>query len=160
MAEMINVMRQADGRRGRESLVPLPRLVNLHAATKHVWDEIGMNEQLAAIIDDPAKIVDLRPEVIPVLMAQVAAIQGEYAAIQSSLTARLVSQGSRAPHYTSETDKLLNVKQAADLLGCSTDYLYRHPARYRQLEVRDGGAVRFSKRAIDEYIRRNTGRRN
>jgi excisionase family DNA binding protein len=158
--EVIDFKGGTKGARDMKSRVPLPCSVNQHTATKCARDEIVVNDQLAAIIDDPAQIASLRSEVIPVLMAQIAAIQGEYAAIQSSLSAQLVLHGSKALQSAPENDRLLNVEEAAELLGCSTDYLYRHPPRYHQLEVRDGNAVRFSKRAIDEYIRRNIGRRN
>jgi predicted DNA-binding transcriptional regulator AlpA len=54
-------------------------------------------------------------------------------------------------------DRLLDVKEAAQRLGTSTDYLYRH-GRTLPFTVRVGSRLRFSSRGIDRYIRVRQGR--
>jgi predicted DNA-binding transcriptional regulator AlpA len=55
-------------------------------------------------------------------------------------------------------DKLLTVKAAAERLGATTDWLYKH-ARELPFAVRLGpGQLRFSSRGIDLYIARRRGK--
>ena len=56
-----------------------------------------------------------------------------------------------------EEDRLLDVREAAQRLGTSTDYLYRH-GRTLPFTVRVGSRLRFSSRGIDRYIRVRQGR--
>jgi hypothetical protein len=56
-----------------------------------------------------------------------------------------------------ETEALINVAAAAQRLGVSKDWLYRH-ARNLPFTVRQGRRLLFSARGIDRYIRSREGR--
>ena len=83
---------------------------------------------------------------LPDLIAQVEGLKAR-------LYARL-SGPSLTPAAT--RDRLLNVKEAAQKLGRSTDWLYRHGSELPFI-VRDGRLLRFSEQGIEEYIRRRMG---
>lgn len=54
-------------------------------------------------------------------------------------------------------DRLLTVEEAAQKLGRSKDWLYRHAGRL-PFTVRDGRLLRFSEQGIERYIRQRQGR--
>ena len=83
---------------------------------------------------------------LPDLIAQVEGLKAR-------LYARL-NAPSATPVAT--RDRLLNVKEAAQKLGRSTDWLYRHSSEL-PFVVRDGRLLRFSDQGIEEYIRRRMG---
>jgi excisionase family DNA binding protein len=56
-----------------------------------------------------------------------------------------------------QEDQLLDVDEAADRLGTSTDYLYRHSGKL-PFTVRIGSRLRFSARGIDRFISTPQGR--
>jgi excisionase family DNA binding protein len=58
-----------------------------------------------------------------------------------------------APSTVQRPDELLTIKQAADRLEISVDYLYRNHSRLPFVR-RMGRTLRFSSLGIDEYIRR------
>ena len=92
------------------------------------------------ILPDPTEI---EPENIAPVMAQMAAMQ-------LSLAARLVAEGT--DHGQAETDNLLTVEEAAARLKCSEDWLYRKAKRL-PFTIRVGRNLRFSKHGIEEAIR-------
>ena len=55
------------------------------------------------------------------------------------------------------TDRLLDVTEAAGLLGMAPDTLYRKAAGF-PFTVRDGRRLRFSRLGIEKYIRSRLGR--
>ncbi len=57
----------------------------------------------------------------------------------------------------SESDRLLTVKEAADRLGISRDWVYRH-AEKLPFTVRLGSRLLFSAQGIERYIRQRQGR--
>jgi len=57
---------------------------------------------------------------------------------------------------TAAKDRLLNVKEAAEKLSRSADWLYRH-APELPFVVRDGRLLRFSELGIEQYIKRRMG---
>ena len=83
---------------------------------------------------------------LPDLIAQVEGLKAR-------LYARLAAP---SPTPAATKDRLLNVKEAAEKLGRSTDWLYRHGSEL-PFVVRDGRLLRFSEQGIEEYIRRRMG---
>lgn len=77
------------------------------------------------------------------------------ARLEADLRARLFA-GPKEP--TGEAgDKLLSVEAAAQRLGCSEDWIYRHQDELPV--VRLGRHVKLSAVGLDAYIRRRLGRR-
>ena len=111
-------------------------------------DHIGEPVDLAALVEDPARVATVPPGRIPALLSQLSALQG-------AMAARLIS-ADREETVSSE-DTLLTVDQAAERLGVSTDWLFRR-SRTLPFVVRLGRHLRFSNRGIDRYLRSRTGR--
>ena len=102
---------------------------------------------LAQVLAHPERVAELAPEAIPPLLV-------ELAGLHTALAARLATA---ATAESPAPDRLLPVDDAAALLSVSSDFLYRSPAA-KALRVRVGGRVLFSSVAIQQYIRRRTGR--
>lgn len=75
---------------------------------------------------------------------------GELEAVKATAWARLSAPAS-AP---AEHDELLEVEAAAQRLGVSKDYLYRHHAQYAFVR-RQGRKLLFSAQGIEKHIRQN-----
>ena len=102
---------------------------------------------------DPARALDLSPEIATALLARCAVVQ---AALVGRLVADLISD-HRATAYAPDDDRLLTVEEAAGRLAQTGDWLYRH-ADELPFTVRVGRHVRFSSQGIDRYIRQRAGR--
>lgn len=113
-------------------------------AIEHVAEPVD----LAALVEDPARVATVPPGRIPALLSQLSALQG-------AMAARLISADRDEP--VSGEDTLLTVDQAAERLGVSTDWLFRR-SRTLPFVVRLGRHLRFSNRGIDRYLRSRTGR--
>ena len=113
-------------------------------AVEHIAEPVD----LAALVEDPAKVATVPPGRIPALLSQLSALQG-------AMAARLIS-ADREETVSSE-DTLLTVDQAAERLGVSTDWLFRR-SRTLPFVVRLGRHLRLSNRGIDRYLRNRTGR--
>lgn len=72
--------------------------------------------------------------------------------VKARLLCRLVEPGD-----TFHPDRLLEVKEAAEKLGITEDWLYRKGGRL-PFVVRMGRNIRFSEQGIEKYIRQRTGR--
>jgi hypothetical protein len=73
---------------------------------------------------------------------------GELEAVKATALARLISlAASSQPH-----DELLSIEIAAERLGVSKDYLYRHSEDY-PFTRRQGRKLLFSALGIDKHIR-------
>src|SRR5690348_5152958 len=84
---------------------------------------------------------EMPPEDLPRLL-------GDLEEIRATAMVRLTApQSAPAQH-----DELLTIEQAAERLGMSTDYLYRH-AKKLPFARRNGRSLRFSSLGIDRYIR-------
>jgi excisionase family DNA binding protein len=113
-------------------------------AVEHIVEPVD----LAALVEDPARVATVPPGRIPALLSQLSALQG-------AMAARLISADRDEP--MSVEDTLLTVDQAAERLGVSTDWLFRR-SRTLPFVVRLGRHLRFSNRGIDRYLRTRTGR--
>lgn len=105
------------------------------------------------LLSDPARVADLRPEEIPPLLVRLAALHG-------ALAARLAVLPASNPNGQPEPagDQLLTAKEAGRRLGLSADYLYRHAGQLPFTVRPARGAVRFSARGIERWIRQRQGR--
>jgi len=92
-------------------------------------------------------------------VARTAPIEGlpDLIAQVEGLKARLYARLSAPSAAAVPRDRLLNIKEAAEKLRRSTDWLYRHGGEL-PFVVRDGRLLRFSEHGIEEYIRRRMGR--
>jgi hypothetical protein len=86
---------------------------------------------------------DLRPEELPGFI-------GELETVKATAWARLSAPASAS----AERDELLEVEAAAQRLGVSKDYLYRHHAQY-SFTRRQGRKLLFSALGIEKHIRQN-----
>ncbi len=75
---------------------------------------------------------------------------GELEVVKATAWARLSAPASA----TAEHDELLEVEAAAQRLGVSKDYLYRHSQEYA-FTRRQGRKLLFSALGIDKHIRQN-----
>lgn len=97
-------------------------------------------DELAA---DPEQATSLPRPAIQALLHRCVAVQAIL------LGALAVSEPDRAD---SQPDRLLDVTEAANRLGMSPDWLYRHASKLPFVK-RQGRTLRFSNHAIDAYIR-------
>lgn len=104
-------------------------------------------EKLSKLADD------LPVEEIPGLQTALAGVSLKLAIRQMSET------NHKQESADNDVDRLIDIKEVAKILSCSTDRLYRHPAELKSLEVPLGKrGVRYSKKAIQQFIARKTGR--
>ena len=92
-------------------------------------------------------------------VAQTAPVDGlpDLIAQVEGLKARLYARlAAPSPTPATSMDRLLNIKEASQKLGRSTDWLYRHSSEL-PFVIRDGRLLRFSEQGIEEYIRRRMG---
>src|ERR1700736_3955719 len=98
--------RSADGLRHAACSAELPMAVD------HVAEPVD----LAALVEDPARVATVPPGRIPALLSQLSALQG-------AMAARLISADRDEAASAEET--LLTVDEAAERLGVSKDWLFR-----------------------------------
>jgi excisionase family DNA binding protein len=94
---------------------------------------------LADLADRPERIAEVTPELARVMLAQIVTLQ-------APLLARALGTGAGR-----EPDELLTVDMAAQRLGLSEAWLYRH-ASTLPFTVHVGRQVRFSARRLEAYI--------
>jgi len=92
----------------------------------------------------------LRVDQIPAVLAQLAAAQGV-------LAARLLAADTEGHVSIEQHERLLTVKDAAERLNVSDDWLYRRAAKL-PFSVRVGRALRFSEVGLERWIRARNGR--
>jgi hypothetical protein len=105
---------------------------------------------VAELIRDPVKLQEIQPEDIPPVLATLAALE-------TALAARLMvaaREGVDNPATEPGADRLLAAREAADILGVSVDYLYRHAGALPFAVRPTPGTLRFSAQGIARYIRR------
>ena len=109
--------------------------------------------------DQLHKVNEMRQELQVVLRAvrevateDLPALLGELEQVRYTAIARLSGPASPSPR---EHDRLVSVEEAADRLGISTDYLYRHADDY-PFTRRLGGRLLFSSTSMDHFIASDT----
>ena len=100
---------------------------------------------------DPTQATTLSTRAAVALLARCTVVQS--ALIGRILESPVPEAGS--PEAAGE-ERLLNVVEAAQRLGTSHDYLYRHAKRL-PFTVRIGSRLRFSSRGIERFIRARQG---
>jgi excisionase family DNA binding protein len=106
-----------------------------------------VSAELAALVTDPSRVAHLEPDAIP-------AIVGELEVLKAQLWVRLqappVGQPGIAP-AAKEPDRLLTAKEAGELLGVGSRWLYRHADDLPFTRRLTGGTVRFSARGLERW---------
>lgn len=99
-------------------------------------------------------LIEVAEEIDSFSADQLARLLAEVSALQSALLARLLTVRDFDDRTTSkDDDHLLTIEEAAQRLGTSKDWLYRH---WRQLPftVKLGHRqLRFSSKGIEKYLR-------
>jgi predicted DNA-binding transcriptional regulator AlpA len=105
---------------------------------------------------DEFDLQHLSGEALSRLKAEIGVIVG-----QAELTREMISAeharrelNNSAPH--AESDRLIDVKEAAVRLGYSTDFIYTHADEF-PFTVRHNRSLRFSSLGIDRYIKKRAG---
>jgi predicted DNA-binding transcriptional regulator AlpA len=101
-------------------------------------------------VQDVSLVATVPPAALPALLARAAAEAARIAALQGALAARLVGEETAA---STATEKLLNVHEAADLLGVSVDWLYHH-AKDLYFSRWIGRALRFDRPGLARWLDR------
>jgi predicted DNA-binding transcriptional regulator AlpA len=89
-------------------------------------------------------------------LTQAGALQAQLAALQTALVARVLTNGINGQENAG-ADRLLNVTEAARLLGKSPDWLYRRASTLPFCR-RIGRSVRFSAKGVERYIHTHQSR--
>ena len=94
-------------------------------------------------------LADIPPDAVPEALARVAHLQSRLAALGAGLVALVLAQATARPAQ-SEPDRLLSVEEAAQVLGVSEDWVYKHK---RELPaVRNGRRLLFSAMRLQRYV--------
>ena len=104
---------------------------------------------LATLAADPDRIADVAPDQVPELIGACAALQ---AALHLRLQAGAV-QATPAP-ATTGADTLLTAQQAAERLGVSRRWMYRHADSLPFTRKLSGGTLRFSSKGLERWQER------
>lgn len=100
---------------------------------------------LAGVLADPGRISALSVEDAALLLAQVAAIQ-------ASLAVRIASAGQWVSSARrQEDDRLISVEDAAERLGVTPRWLYRHAPRLPFARRLSRKALRFSELGLKRW---------
>jgi hypothetical protein len=106
--------------------------------------------------------VNKTPELIESLLAEIQnapsgelpSIRGELARLEAVLMMRLTTpqQFTDVPHDDDAGDRLIDVKAAAEKIGMSVRFMYKHASEYGG--EKHGGALRFSAKRLERIIKR------
>ena len=104
---------------------------------------------LTDLLSDPARISGVPRDAI-------AELRGQLAKLDTLLLSQLLTGEQSQP--SSDSDRLFTVAEAAQKLGATEDWLYRH-ANTLPFAVRLGMKhLRFSEAGMERYIRQRAGR--
>jgi hypothetical protein len=109
--------------------------------------------QLSDLLSDPAHALSLAHD-------ELVRLTGENEALRCILAAAWAARMVPRPEPGVETkaERLLTVKQAAQILNVSTDWLYRHQEQVGQTKLSDG-QLRFSIKRLQAFIDRRSRRK-
>lgn len=111
--------------------------------------QLAVTPTLSDLLADPSKISAMPKEAI-------AELRGQIAKLDTLLLSRLIAGEEALP--VTDGDRLLTAAEAAQKLGATEDWLYRH-ANTLPFVVRLGKKhLRFSAAGMERYIRQRTGR--
>ena len=101
--------------------------------------------QLADLLSDPNRVKGLPPEVI-------AALRGQLAELDSLLLAKLVvPQNGRRESVAKPPDKLLSAGEAAQFLGVTQKWLYRHAKQLPFVRRLSRKTLRFNEAGLFKW---------
>jgi excisionase family DNA binding protein len=108
-----------------------------------------MSTELGTLAADPARIADVAAADLPALI-------GEAEALRARLWARLQATSAQpttpAPAVNGNgADRLLTVDEAADRLGVSRRWVYRHVKALPFVRRLSGGTLRFSEKGLTRW---------
>ena len=112
---------------------------------------MSVSLRLAALVADPERIDAVPDEELPELLGQVARLW-------ASLLARLLrpetnhSTPPAQPHGSN--DRLLKVKELAELMEVNTRWIYRHADKWPFTKRLGPGTLRFSERGFERWLER------
>jgi len=108
-------------------------------------DHLHTIPTIEELITDPQRVNTLSPtEAMNVLV--------RISSIQICLVAKAASNGTEKKE-TKPIDRLIDVKEAGERLGCSKDWLYRHADTLPFTKRLTPHALRFSEAGIEKYIK-------
>lgn len=84
--------------------------------------------------------------------------RGEVVVVMNAITTRLAELGYEESVPSALRDRLLDVHQAAEKLGCSTDHLYHNSTNLPFVVRGVGRRLKFSESGIEKWIRSRSGR--
>ena len=113
-----------------------------------------LGTSLADVLRNSGRIAEIAIADIPGLLGELEACRARL--WEHLLRGRGQSWDERLP-TAPESDKLLSVAEAAQKLGCSQDWVYRHQDQLPIVHV--GRHVKLSSVGIDRWIRSRQGRR-
>ena len=109
---------------------------------------------LATLAADPERIADVPPEQVPDLI-------GAAEALRAALWARLQAVKAPTPAPSAGKgggpDRLLTASEAAERLGVSRRWMYRHQAQLPFAKKLSGGTLRFSEHGLERWKDRRSG---
>lgn len=91
---------------------------------------------------------ELRALCAEVPLAEVPDLIGELARAQALAESRLRSRAEKTEH-PSEPGRILTAREAAEMLGMSVQYVYRHKSELGAYRL--GSSVRFTRSSVMEY---------
>jgi len=92
------------------------------------------------LVANPARVADVRIDDLPALLIKL-----------TTLTAAVAARLQSPPQGKPDDDRLLDVAEAAAMLGRSPDWLYRH-AKTLPFSRRLNGMVKFSRQGLQKYL--------
>jgi excisionase family DNA binding protein len=111
-----------------------------------------VSTELATLAADPSRIETIDATALPALIGEAEALR---ARLWARLTTAAQGNGGRihAEPATREPERLLTVDEAAQLLGVSRRWVYRHAASLPFARKLAGGTLRFSLRGLERWTR-------
>lgn len=109
---------------------------------------------LRLLLKGTDRTATIRSEEIP-------GVLGDLERLRAELWSRLFSSAggvASGPGIPTDGDRLLAIKEAAETLGVSTDWLYRQAPKLPFTVHLGGRQLRFSMQGIQRYIRTRMGR--
>jgi predicted DNA-binding transcriptional regulator AlpA len=105
---------------------------------------------LGALLDHPERVGEVPAAELPAIVLRLAALQ-------SAVAARLTAEATSAPAASEQApEKLLDVRQAAERVGMSADWLYRHKDKLPFTRLVGTRTVRFSDAGITRWLAHRT----
>jgi len=110
---------------------------------------------VSQVIVSPELARDVPADLIPKYISALATLLSRAEIAVGALTHRLPVVFEGKTVQTESGDRLLNVKEAAEKLSRSADWLYRHAAKL-PFAVKNGRSVQFSEQGIEQWIHART----